>query len=189
MIIGNLIFPQKDVISLGTERPKGLRMWFNTNANTAVSGAVTKNGMFYFQDRDGNLYRLYPQTSMAAVEGLNSTVSGLNSALNGKLSTATAQSTYATKTYAKTTEESVSLPASGWEGSGPFTQTVTVSSLTTERRAVVHPAYGNDAEGNLAMLEACECVSFAKRSGSSITFTCMRYRPETDINVIVEVYI
>ena len=84
----------------------------------------------------------------------------------------------------------VSLPADGWiHHSAPYTQTITVAALTDGRRCMVYPAYGDDTTANLAMREACACVSYAKRSGSSVTVTCLDDKPEVDIDVIVEVYV
>ena len=54
---------------------------------------------------------------------------------------------------------------------------------------MVYPAYGDDTAANLAMREACGCISYAKRDGQNITFTCLEDKPETDIAVIVEVYV
>lgn len=90
---------------------------------------------------------------------------------------------------ADTKSVSISLPASGWAGSGPYTQTVSVDGLTDGRRVMVHPAYGDDADTNIAMQAACGCVSYAKRNGSNITFTCLEDKPTVDINVIMEVYV
>lgn len=95
----------------------------------------------------------------------------------------------AAKSYAKTTAVQVTLTASVWSGSGPYTQIVTVDGLTDERRAMVYPEYGNDPEANIAMKEACACVSYAKRDGRNITFTCLEDKPAVDIMVTVEVYV
>ena len=95
----------------------------------------------------------------------------------------------ARKGYVDTTEVSATLPAGGWVGSGPYTQTITVAALTDGRRCRVYPAYGDDDAANLAMKEACRCVSYSKREGQNITFTCLEDKPEVYINVIVEVYV
>ena len=93
------------------------------------------------------------------------------------------------KEYVDTTEVSATLPAAGWVGSGPYTQTVTVAGLTDGKRCMVYPAYGDDTAANLAMKEACGCLSYSKREGQNITFTCLEDKPEVDIAVIVEVYV
>ena len=95
----------------------------------------------------------------------------------------------AAKSYAKTTSTIKTLTASNWSGAGPYTQTITVDGLTDERRAMVYPEYGNDTEANLAMREACGCVSYAKRDGSNITITCLEDKPAVDISIMVEVYV
>ncbi len=88
-----------------------------------------------------------------------------------------------------TTAVSVTLPVSGWTGSGPYTQTIAVQGLTDGRRCMVYPAYGDDAAANLSMREACGCLSYTKRDGKNITFTCLEDKPGVDIAVIVEVYV
>ena len=93
------------------------------------------------------------------------------------------------KGYVDTTAVSVTIPASGWTGSGPYTQTVTVAALTDGRRCMVYPAYGDDTATNLAMREACGCLSYTKRDGQNVTFTCFEDKPAVDIDVIVEVYV
>lgn len=120
---------------------------------------------------------------------INVQVTALVNELRTKLSEVEAQTYYASKEYVTTTPVPAALPMSGWTGSGPYTQTVTVAGLTDERKAMVYPEYGDNAEGNLTMREACACVSYAKRDGSSITFTCLEDKPGADITVIVEVYV
>ena len=95
----------------------------------------------------------------------------------------------ARKGYVDTTAVSVTIPASGWTGSGPYTQTVTVAGLTDGRRCIVYPAYGDDTDANLAMREACGWLSYAKREGQNVTITCLEDKPAVDIAVIVEAYV
>lgn len=84
----------------------------------------------------------------------------------------------------------MTLPASEWVGdSAPFTQTVTVAGLVDGRRVMVYPAYGDDTAANLAMKEACAYLSYAKRYGSNVTFTCLEDKPTVDIYVVLEVYV
>ena len=102
-----------------------------------------------------------------------------------------------TKNYADTLNENsktsvvpITLTVSDWVGtSAPFTQTITVSGLDDEKRAISYPEFGDDDTSNLALKEACAMVSFSKRSGSSITFTCLEEKPAVDIPAIVEVYV
>ena len=87
------------------------------------------------------------------------------------------------------TAVSVTITAAGWVGSGPYTQTVTVAGLTEGRRCMVYPAYGDDTAANLAMQEACACISYAQRSGSNVTITCLEDKPAVDVSIIVELYV
>ena len=90
---------------------------------------------------------------------------------------------------ADTKSVSISIPASGWTGSGPYTQTIAVEGLTDGRRVMAYPVYGDDFDANLAMKDACGCVSFAKREGGNVTFTCLEDKPSVDIDVVLEVYV
>ena len=92
--------------------------------------------------------------------------------------------------YISTAAVTLSLHASGWAGdSAPYTQTVTMNSLEDFRRVMVYPAYGDNIDTNLAMREACACLSYTKREGQNLTFTCLEDKPGVDIAVIVEVYV
>ena len=121
---------------------------------------------------------------------INAQVTALVNELRTKLGEVEEQTYYASKEYVKTTAATYTLLASGWVGaSAPYTQTIQVEGLTDDRRASGHPEYGDDKDANLAMREACACVSYAKRDGSSMTFVCMEEKPAVDINVTVEVYV
>lgn len=90
----------------------------------------------------------------------------------------------------KTASVSATLTAAGWVGdSAPYTQAIQVAGLTDGKRARAYPVYGDDTDTNLARKEACAMVSFASRSGSSMTFTCLEEKPSVDIPVTVEVYV
>ena len=121
---------------------------------------------------------------------INAQVMALVNELRTKLSEVEAQTYYASKEYVTTTAVSVTLPVSGWVGSGPYTQTIAVQGLTDGRRCMVYPAYdGDDAAANLAMREACGCISYARRSGNSVVFTCLEDKPEVDVSIIAEMYV
>lgn len=117
---------------------------------------------------------------------INSQVTALISELRTKLKDVESESIY-------TVDYQATLTVSGWTGSGPytgpFTQTIVVQGLTDGRRCMVYPAYGDDADANIAMREACGCLSYTKREGQTITVTCLEDKPEVDIDVIVEVYV
>lgn len=93
------------------------------------------------------------------------------------------------KVFSTDSKLKITIPASGWSGSGPYTYTAKAFGLADRRRCMVYPAYGDDTAANLAMREACGCLSYTKRNGQNITFTCLEDKPEVDIAVIVEVYV
>ena len=90
---------------------------------------------------------------------------------------------------AKTIAKTATLTSTGWSASAPYTQSVTVSGLTDTKRAMAYPVYGSNTATNLALKEACGMVSFASRSGSTLTFTCLEDKPTVNIPITVEVYV
>lgn len=113
---------------------------------------------------------------------INAQVMALISELRTKLKDVESESIY-------TVDYQATLPAAGWTGSGPYTQTITVAGLTDGRRVNAHPKYGSNAVDNIAMREACGCVSYAERSENSVVFTCLEDKPEVDITVTFEIYV
>ena len=90
----------------------------------------------------------------------------------------------------KTVPVTATLTVAGWTGSSaPYVQSVTVTGLTDEKRAMAYPMYGSDASANIALKEACGMVSFASRDGGVMTFTCLEDKPTVDIPITVEVYV
>lgn len=89
----------------------------------------------------------------------------------------------------KTVSVSATLTVAGWAGSAPCVQSVTITGMTDAKKAMAYPVYGSDTPANLALKEACGMVSFASRSGSVMTFTCLEDKPTVDIPITVEVYV
>lgn len=89
----------------------------------------------------------------------------------------------------KTVSVSATLTVAGWTGSAPYVQSVTITGLTDAKKAMAYPVYGSDTPANIALKEACGMVSFASRSGSVLTFTCLEDKPTVDIPITVEVYV
>ena len=120
---------------------------------------------------------------------INAQVMALVNELRTKLSEVEAQTYYASKEFVTTTSATATLTTGGWVGSGPYTQTIAVQGLTDGRRVMVTPKYGSNADDNIAMREACGCVSYAERSENSVVFTCLEDKPEVDITVTFEIYV
>lgn len=90
---------------------------------------------------------------------------------------------------AKTVSVSATLTVAGWTGSAPYVQSVTIEGMTDAKKAMAYPVYGSDTPANIALKEACGMVSFASRSGSVLTFTCLEDKPTVNIPITVEVYV
>lgn len=154
--------------------PQGKYLWTRRVQQWDTGEAVTDYSVAYF-GTDGS--------------GTVNSVCGVSPGENGNVPLTAEAVGAVNKEYVDTTEVSATLTTAGWVGSGPYTQTVTVAGLTDGRRCMMYPAYGDDAAANLAMREACGCLSYTKREGQNVVFTCLEDKPEVDINVIVEVYV
>lgn len=154
--------------------PQGKYLWTRRVQQWDTGEAVTDYSVAYF-GTDGS--------------GTVNYVCGVSPDENGNVQLTAEAVGAVNQEYVDTTEAAATLTAAGWVGSGPYTQTVTVAALTDGRRCRAYPAYGDDAAANLSMKEACGCVSYSKREGQNITFTCLEDKPAVDIAVVVEVYV
>lgn len=71
----------------------------------------------------------------------------------------------------------ISLPSTGWTGSGPWTQTVTLSSVPVN--AVIGPHEGMSDDEVIAMMGAM--ISVSAISGTSVTIRALGTKPDIDI--------
>lgn len=94
-----------------------------------------------------------------------------------------------TAQYAKTQIVSFLLASTDWIGSeAPYTHSICIDNLLPQHRLRAYPLYGSDSAQNLATREASAAISFAQRSDTCITFTCLEEKPAADIPVCVEIY-
>ena len=99
------------------------------------------------------------------------------------------EKTKETSTNLTTKVCSKTLLASGWSGSGPYLQTVSVDDMKDDRRAMAYPDVPEDATQEAAFMEEAGKITSCRRSGSTMTFRCLDDKPTLDIPVIVEVYV
>lgn len=151
---------------------QGKYLWTRTVVQFSVGDPITSYSCAY-----------------AGVDGREITVSGVSPDETGNVVLTASDVGAVDKEYVDTTDATATIPASGWAGSGPYTYTVKAFGMTDRRRCMVYPAYGDDTAANLAMREACGCLSYAKREGQNVTFTCLEDKPAVDIAVIVEAYV
>lgn len=192
--------------------PQGRFLWTRTvvqfnSGEPVTSYSVTRMGMDGTgtvstvngndADSDGNV--IVSAGDVGALPAAGGTMSG-NIAMGGNkvtgLGAPSDNADAANKSYVdtsltsvKTVSVSATLTVAGWTGSAPYVQSVTITGLTDAKKAMAYPVYGSGTATNLALKEACGMVSFASRSGSTLTFTCLEDKPTVDIPVTVEVYV
>ena len=95
----------------------------------------------------------------------------------------------ANKGYVDTKRRTATLTASGWSGSGPYTQSITVDGLTDNVYAIAYVDVPEDAAAEAALAEETPKVTSGRRSGSQMIFRCREEKPTVNIPIVVEVYV
>lgn len=83
--------------------------------------------------------------------------------------------------------KSITILASGWSDSAPYTQTVSVEDITVNDAPHISPIYSDDLAIAISQKEAWGMVSRAKTDDNAITFICFEDKPTADIDVQIEV--
>lgn len=82
----------------------------------------------------------------------------------------------------------VALPASGWSGEAPFTQTATVEGIAETDMPIVDVDMSSaTADTAAGILEAWFCVGRIVTGDGTITAYCYEAAPTVDLNIIVKV--
>lgn len=84
---------------------------------------------------------------------------------------------------AKSTVLTFSLPASGWIGDGPYTQTVTVAGVTADTNAVMDYIHGTNSDAEKPLAKAWSCITKFEAGAGKVTATCLGKKPESDLTV------
>lgn len=169
--------------------PQGKYLWTRMEVQLSVGDPVVWYSVAY-SGVDGKALTAADVGALALSGGDMEGPINMNGQPISGLNPPTEATQAANKGYVDTTTVSLSLPASGWVGdSAPYTQTIAVDGLTDGRQVEVHPAYGDDIDANLAMRQACGFLSYAKREGQNVTFTCLEDKPAVDIGVIAKLYV
>ena len=78
----------------------------------------------------------------------------------------------------------VTVPASGWSASAPYTQTIAVEGILATDTPHWGVVYSDDA---LAEKEAFSVVDDLDTAAGSVTFTCFEEKPGVDLTIQMEV--
>jgi len=83
----------------------------------------------------------------------------------------------------------VAVPASGWTGDGPYTQTVSVAGLTAAMNPIMDLVQSDDVDTAQSQLDAYSCINRATTADGSLTLISYYAKPDVDINVHLEVIV
>lgn len=81
----------------------------------------------------------------------------------------------------------VSLPASGWTGNGPYTQAVSVAGILADDRPIFGPVYAGTNDEKIEQSIMAGFVSSCETAAGSVTFTALLAKPEVDLTMQLEV--
>ncbi len=82
----------------------------------------------------------------------------------------------------------LTLTAAGWQGEGPYTQTVKAGGIQDTDEPVAKEQIPKSAtkENEKAIRKAAACVSYFETGNGTVTFTCIGKKPATDFQVVVK---
>ena len=185
--------------------PQGQFLWtrivqqFNTG-NPVTAYAVSRMGLDGLgaivtvnnvsPDGNGNVAIDADSVKALAINGgtMQGSINMNGQSLSG-LNAPTQNEQAANKGYVDTKRRTATLTASGWSGSGPFTQSITVDGLTDNVYAIAYVDVPEDAAAEAALAEETPKVTSCRRSGSQMVFRCREDKPTVNIPIVVEVYV
>ena len=88
---------------------------------------------------------------------------------------------------ASVTTYTVSLPASGWTGAGPYVQTVSVEGILSSDRPIFGAAYSGTNDEKIEQSIMAGFVDECETAAGSVTFRCYLVKPEVDLTMQLEV--
>lgn len=77
--------------------------------------------------------------------------------------------------------------ASGWSNTVPYTQTVSVSGITSTLNPLIDVVISNTVETGLEEEQQFSYITKATTNTNSITFYCYKTKPTIDLNIMIEV--
>lgn len=118
------------------------------------------------------------------ISGLNNPTKDTQAARKGYVDAAKKEVKAYTDSKRKTWTATITTT---WSGSGPYTQSVTVSGILASDMPHITPIYSSDNATALDQKESWACVSKAVTAANAITFTCFEDKPTVEIPIQIEV--
>lgn len=77
----------------------------------------------------------------------------------------------------------IQIPANGWEGNGPYTQSVSVPGILETDFPTYGPVLAGTVQEKLSQLEAYSYINELETKAGAVTLTCLSEKPDTDITI------
>lgn len=81
----------------------------------------------------------------------------------------------------------VPLPASGWTGTGPYAQTVSVAGILATDRPIFGPVYFGTNDEKIEQSIMAGFISECETAAGTVTFAALLAKPEVDLTIQMEV--
>ena len=181
---------------IGSDEPEAPAIWFQASAEGG-------NGTLVFVAPDGNKYYMFPNTKMECVSGLTEAMNKLlpkaggsmtgNLGMSGNrvtgLGTPTDSGDATNKEYVdgKRVVFTATIPASGWSGSAPYTNRVSIGGIIASDMPHITPVYSTTQATAISQREAWGFIAYGVAGSNAITFTALEDKPAVDIPIQIEV--
>jgi hypothetical protein len=83
-------------------------------------------------------------------------------------------------------QKEVTLLASNWTAEAPYTQTITLDEYIDELSVDANVKYSGILNNDKILNKAASRITYIKKDGKNITFSCLENKPEIDIPVEIE---
>lgn len=130
-----------------------------------------KVGILMHSDSSGNMTVIYPVTTLDAVDGIEEMREEIENVCKGY-------------TDSKHINAQVTLYASQWSSTAPYTQTVNVTGILSTDRPHYGVIYSSNKE---AEKESFAMVDDLDTANGSVTFSCFTDKPTVNLTIQLEV--
>ena len=83
--------------------------------------------------------------------------------------------------FKSTVKKDIILLANKWTDEAPYTQTITLDEYTDDLSVDANVKYSGILDSDKALNKTASCITYIKKDGKNIIFSCLENKPEIDI--------